>query len=261
MTENTPAPIATAATWYVGAFAGLGSLLLAGTQFAGLDWERAREPWLAVLSMGVSVVAASAVVVLATRVLTPSETLLTLLDREDEASRQARRQTPKTWPEWEEVASKDWLLQRIVAHDLIASKPTELMSLIRSGDDAARTRGVELTDAANHWRARRSFTQLRWMTAIASIVVFSGAICWTIFSKPARSTPTTQSPVPVTVKLVATNDPAKIIGSGCSARELSGVAIEGDLRSRTLVAFPPQNDCPEKILLVVPDIGLVSARR
>jgi hypothetical protein len=261
MTEQSPDPVTTAATWIVGAFAGLGSLLLAGTQLAGFDWDKARHPTLAVVAMVTAVSVAATVVILATRVLTPSETLFSMVAREDRATSRAQRKGSEPAPTWEMAAEQDWLLRRLLVHDLLDVRPTDLKNKIRLGDTSAQESALKMVAAANRWRARRSFTQLRWTTLTSSLVVLICAISWSAFSTKSPDRPSAQTPVPVTVTLVATTDPATIIGPGCSSRELSGVAISGDLRSRPLVAFPAQSDCPETLRVITSNVGLVVASK
>lgn len=264
--------VARAATWYVGAFAGLGSVLLAGTQLSSLDWNDARAPGLAVIAMGASVTAAITILVLATRVLVPHTTLLDLAKREDKRSKRLRTGDLSTLDpkeRWAAIASRDWLLSKIYAYDMLEERPNDIQNeILDARPNGANPDGANLdklltkaslfTNAANRWRSRRSFLQLRWATVIAAPVVFTGTIMWSFFGSPDAPHPSAANPVPVTVTLVQSAQPGHVFGPGCSARHLAGVAVAGDIRSSAMIAFPPQDDCPGKILVVTERIGAIT---
>jgi hypothetical protein len=247
-----------AAKWYIGAFGVVGSLLLAGTQLSGVDWSKASNPWLAITAMSCAVAAAAAVVFIATRVVHPGETLLRLQEREDRIARRIQRKNKAPTLDLEVIASKDWLLRRLVVESFLDVRPTTLASLVRRDEPDAAARADVIVAAANGWRAERNFRMLRFVTPLASAVVLAGALLWSIGTQPASNRPAVDSPVPVTIVLANEVDPASVVGPGCSARELTGVAIGGDLKARSLVAIPPQQDCPGAIVMIGSNDGVVT---
>lgn len=250
-----------AAVWYVGAFAALGSVLLAGASIASVDWGHAAHPWRALFLIGAAVVAAFSIVTLASLVINPGCTTATLRKQEDKTQRQLQQESGGQAVTWQDVASRDkHVLRALFNHEAdFQCSPNDLWAAARGGDADARKDLTAMVAVANGWVARRRFRRLRYMTPVAVVIVLLGGIAWKPFTAPpVTDNPTSTEPLPVTVALAAGVRPAQLIGPGCSLRVLNGVAIAGDLKSVATIAFPRQGDCPATVINV--DISEATAQ-
>jgi hypothetical protein len=255
--EEWSDPVHRAAVWYVAAFAALVSVLLAGIQLGSFDWSQARQPLLATLCIAVAVLAAAGVLVVASRVLVPRHSLFSLVERADKARKKLQRKTPSAAVEWRTLAAKDWLLSQLATMEGFTDDPQTLMNGRDAGDQAVAGKADRMVRSANALQSRRTFHRLQVFLPVACIFVVGGAVGWGNFSKTQDSSSSSADPIPVTLTLARTADPATAIGKSCSLRVLSGVAISGDLAQRPLVALPAQGDCAAALVQVTPAVGTV----
>jgi len=244
-----------AAIWYVGAFAALGSALLAGSSIAGVDWRHAAHPWDALLLVGAAVVAAFAIVTMASLVISPGCTAAALRRREDRIQQRLQQRTGGKAVTWPEVAGEDRQVLRALYSDEadFGRSPNDLWAAARGGDPDARKELASMVAAANSWLAYHRFRRLRYVTPIAAALVLAGGVAWKpLTAAPANDNPASATPVPVVVTLAPRVSPGQLIGPGCSLRVLDGVALAGNFGSVVTVAFAPQGDCPAAIVNVNP---------
>lgn len=252
-----------AAIWYVGAFAALGSVLLAGASIASIDWRDAAYPWAALLLLTAAVAASFTVVTLASLVISPGCTVATLRQREDKIQRRIQRHNGGKAVTWQDVASKDKRVLRAIYNDEynFEHSPNDLWATAKGGDADARSELASMVTVANGWLAYRRFRRLRYITPIVAAIVLIGGIAWKpLTAPPANDKPTSAAPIPVAVELAPTISPVRLIGPGCSLRQLDGVAIAGDLKSAVTVAFAPQGNCNAAVITINPAEATVRAR-
>jgi hypothetical protein len=252
-----------AAIWYVGAFAALGSVLLAGASIASVDWRHAAHPWAALVLIGGAVVAAFTVVTLAALVINPGCTAATLRDREDKVQRLLQRQSGGKAVTWEDTAGRDEGVLRALYNDEnnFGRSPNDLWAAAKGGDANSRAELASMVTVANGWLAYHRFRRLRYIASIAAAIILVGGVAWKpLTAPPAMSNPTWAAPVPVVVALAPSVSPGRLIGRGCSLRALDGVAIAGDLNSVVTVAFAPQGDCGAVVINVSPAEATVQRR-
>ena len=241
-----------AATWYVAAFAAINALLLAGVRLSGVDWTKAGHPYLAITALATAVAAVGTVAFLASRVLTSDETLLKLRGYEQKAIRKAQKRTGNLAPDLHAVAREHWLLRKLVSNGFLDQMPTDLWQKTHQKTDESAELANSITAAATYWRAFRSFRIVQIVAPIASVIVLVATICWSQAIKPLPVEPPVGHPKSVTLTLLNGIDPSSFVGQGCSARELTGVAIQGNIHSRIVVVLPAQSGCPSAIVDVTP---------
>jgi hypothetical protein len=249
-----------AAIWYVGAFAALGSVLLAGASIASVDWSRAAHPWLAALLIGMAIAAAFTVVTLAALVINPGCTVAMLRQNEDEVQRRLQQRSGGKAVTWTEVAGSDKRILRALSNYDVSFRrsPNDLWAAARGGDDAAHKELVSMVAVADGWLARRRFRALRRITPMAAVIILVGGVGWKSFTAPSTSdSPTSASPLPVVVTLAPRVSATQLIGPGCTLRVLNGVAVAGNLKSVATIAFAPQGDCPATVINVNPAEAMV----
>jgi hypothetical protein len=252
-----------AAVWYVGAFGALGAILLGGASLAGVDWASAEHPVWALAVLCAAIAAAFVVVTLAALVIAPGFTPTALSEREDRLQGRIQRRNGGAPVTWEDIASEDRSLFRVLSRDEEAfdSSPNTLWARAKAGSAKDRDKLRSMVTSANVWRARRRFRILRMVTPIAAVVVLLGGLTWKPLTAPRQTDAVSSaSPVPVQVTLAPSADPAKVIGPGCSLRQLNGVAIAGALGSDMLVAFGPQGDCNGALVVLSTGIAIISRR-
>jgi hypothetical protein len=262
-------PVQRAAVWYLAAFAGLASVLLAGVQLSDFHWDANPAPWWAALTAAVAVGAALTIVSMATRVLLPKYTITDLVALETAARKKLTRADLTAAPleptdkVWAAVTRNDKVLQSLAVDDGFRAEsdaPIKLSTLANDGDSTAQGRLRELVAAANRRQTRIAFRQLRQITLPGTAILLACVLIWPAVSTASDRNPASPTdPVTVTVTLLSSQQPATIIGPGCSQRVLTGVAIEGQLDQQPLVAIPEQADCPAAILRVSPTVGSVAA--
>ncbi len=250
-----------AAVWYVGAFAALGSVLLAGVSIAGVDWNRARYPLWAVAVAGTAVLAAFTVVTLASRVIAPACSSMKLMRWEEKAQARLQKKNKGAAVSWQEVAAEDKRVLRALLLDEAAfnAGPKEVWQRAKTGSAADLATIRTMVETADSWLARRRFIVLRFLTPVAAIVILAAALAWKPLTTNLESV-TPAQPAPVTVELAPTVDPAQLIGANCTLRMLDGVAIAGSLNSSLTVAFAAQGDCPAAVVNLTPNSATIQTR-
>jgi hypothetical protein len=196
-----------AAIWYVGAFGALGAVLLAGVSIAGVDWTHAQHPVEALLVVGVAVVAAFAVVTLASRVIYPGYTSVVLRERTGKVQRRLQRRKKDAGASlavtWEEIAGEDkGVLRALFAEDAFSSSPDTLWAGAQDKgkpDEATRSQAElkAMVDAANNWKARKHFKALRYVAPLAALVVLIGGIAWKPLTAPRQTIVSSAQPSPI----------------------------------------------------------------
>jgi hypothetical protein len=184
-----------AAVWYVGAFGALGAVLLAGASIAEIDWTRAQHPVEALLLVGVAVVAAFTVVTLASRVIYPGCTSLTLRNRTrkvEERLQDRKKAASASGPfgvSWGEIASEDskGVLNALLMDAAFQSSPRTLWAGAQQGRASDQAELKAMVEAANSWLARKHFKLLRIVTPIAAIIVLIGGLAWKPLTAPAQT--------------------------------------------------------------------------
>jgi len=249
-----------AAVWYVGAFAALGSVIVAGTSITGIDWRHAAHPGEALFLVGTAVAAVVTVITIASLVIIPGCTVATLRRREDRMQRRLQRRTGGKAVAWLDVASEDKHVLRALYNDEAGFRrsPNDLWAAAREGDPDARADLASMVATASRWLAYHRFRKLRYVTPVAAAIVLLGGVGWKpLTAASASDNPTSVKPVPVVVNLAPQVSPARLIGAGCTLRALDGVALAGKPGSAVTVAFAPQNDCPAAIVTLTPADALV----
>jgi hypothetical protein len=253
-------PIRNAAVWFVAAFGLLASALLAGVNLSGDVLSASRHPAWVVGLVVVSVGSAVAVIVEATRVLLPAASLEQLADLEDEERGRLQRGRPadKQAVTWVEVATRNavGVLNHLATDRGHEKAPVQLRSELRQGESVSAEVARMVADA-DAWQTSRAFGRLRRVTFVATALILAAVLAWQPVTRHTNEG-TPDQPLPVTVTL--RKSPSVVIGHGCTARKLIGVAILGSLDRNPLIALPPQADCRAAIVTVTKDLGWVEAR-
>jgi hypothetical protein len=257
--EQASDPLHRAASWYVAAFGAIVAVLIAGVGVASFDWKTAANPKLAALLASGAVLMATAVVIVAGRVLTPRWTDEALRRRQDSASKGLGA------ADWQETAAADRkVLAPLYTEDGFSGdrdSPMSLTAQTKTGSPSDRQtaskRLKEMVIAANARSSRRWYGVLTWTAPFALAVVLICALSWTSISKPQLDQATSKNPIAVTLRLAPNVNPTAFFGSGCSARERPGVAIDGDIRSSALIALVATETCKASLLTFTPTIGTV----
>lgn len=252
-------PMQRAAVWYLAAFAGLVSVLLAGFQLSGFVWSKALHPWLAALSVCASVIAAVTVVMIASSVIAPAFTLNDLKDRQRKAEAAALREADQAG--WREQAGQDRkVLEPLYALDGFdgpRDSPIVLSRDAGSDPDKAK-RANEMVAAANRRATQQRYRLLRFAAPVATGVVLATALAWSTLSRKQEEVASTMVPVPVELTLPDDVEPTQLFGADCDQRTLNGVAISGSIKASPLVAFPEQGNCRSALVRVTERIGSVA---
>jgi hypothetical protein len=257
-------PIQRAAVWYVAVFGSAAVAIFTGANLTGFVWSKAAHPRAAAGILLLALVSCLVVVVLAARVLIPAVTLDGLMERQRQAEQVSN---DKTWPK---VADSDRMLNYLVKHNsFFDDSYAPITANAVAGDTdkpaadraEARARCVELVQAANARRTRSAFVVLQWATPIAAAVVVGCAVAWgSVAKESVDNVASGTNPIPVLVRISPNVDPSFVVGRGCTARLLYGVAVSGDLDASPIVAIDAQGDCSATLLTVASWIGKVMRR-
>jgi hypothetical protein len=200
-------------TWYIGAFAALGSVLLGGASVASVDWSHAAHPWLACLLIGMAIVAAFGVVTLASFVISPGCTVETLRRREDVVQRRLQRQVGGSAVTWTEIASADRRVLRALYNAGFKRSANDLWAAATAVDDVARKDLESMVALANGWLAHFRFRALRYITPVAAVIILVGGIAW----RPLTAPPTSYSVRSASPSASCRAVPRRLIVEACSS--------------------------------------------
>jgi len=265
--QNSVLEIQEATKWVMGSFAAIGAVLVGGLQISAIGTLGFDEPLSIGLAFGTMTVALLAVGLVLARaahvLIPPLVTLSDLVGRE----LQARSRTPEADEFWASDPLLHWISRE--RRSLLKSGATGPHDLYEKLKNAQTAEGGQaepferdakrLTDFAGlritQDRYRRLVSSLLGGGAVvaACIVVFS----WAVNSIEDRQEARITQPLEVRVVLTGTAEslPTAELPPPCERRELTGIAVAGELREPEVV-IPPTSLCPAMRFTVTRDIGI-----
>jgi hypothetical protein len=257
-----------ASKWISGAFAAIGAVLLGGLQLNAvgtLSFDKPVASGVALLTMTTALVTVGLVLARAANVLVPPLVTLPELVRRELRARSASSQGEDFWV-------SDFLLRSIRSergsllqsgatgpHDLY-EKLTRARALGEGQAEPLERDAKRLTDFAGLRMTQHHYQQLVGSLLLGGALI---ALCVVLFSWAVNSSedkPEARVTQPLAVRVILTGaaqslPTAKLRPSCAAQRDLTGVAVAGELREPEVV-IPPTSLCPALRFTVTRDIGI-----
>lgn len=269
--QRQVAALLSAARWIVAAFASIAAILVAGLQVGQVGTIGAHEPLRLVVGLGSGAVALLAVVGVLARasavITSPRISLVDLVQREVRAATKAAQRSGGDPAGAPDPSDLDELLGAISIHrkSLLysdAKGPQQLYELLKKaraegGDLQLLEKDEErLADFSTLKEVERRYSKLlHWVMAVLGVV----AICIVALSWAVSKQPSPRVASPLTVRIILQGSAKALAHAGvdtdCTARELSGVAVDAALSEPEVVTEPTAH-CPAMRLVVTKEVGI-----